>query len=189
MANGGGSSHPHLRLEREQPVTERRPRQGFPPMEAPTDPAGHWMFLGARLQTARDTAATDLGGYDQRRLIKITLAQKVSPEDIARASSNIDVVSQEEGTLVLAFATEAQLEEFEAKLAQLAAGEYVTYVNLLFGRTPVESRVRRPRTQTLKAVMGAPDGARLHSSLGSAFVRSAGWHSRGHCGIMGAPAR
>ena len=24
MANGGGSSHPHLRLEREQPVTERR---------------------------------------------------------------------------------------------------------------------------------------------------------------------
>ena len=132
MANGGGSSHPHLRLEREQPVTERRPRQGFPSIEAPTDPAGHWTFLGARLRTARDTAATDLGGYDQRRLIKITLTQKVSPEDIARASSNIDVVSQEEGTLVLAFAAEAQLEEFEAKLVQLAAGEDVTYMNLLY---------------------------------------------------------
>ena len=89
-------------------------------------------YLGERLRVAREAAATGVGGYDERRLIKITLAQKVSPEDIARASSNIEVVSQEEGTLVLAFATEAQLEEFEAKLARLAVGEHVTYVNLLY---------------------------------------------------------
>ena len=41
-------------------------------------------------------------------------------------------MSQEEGTLVLAFATEAELEAFEAKLGQLAAGTQVTYQNLMY---------------------------------------------------------
>lgn len=132
MANHGGDSHPHLRLEREQPVTERRARSGFPRIQPPDDPQAHATRLGERLRGAREAAATDVGGYDERRLIKMTLTQKVSPEDIARASNNIEIVSQEKGTLVLAFATEVQLEEFEAKLARLAAGEHVTYVNLLY---------------------------------------------------------
>ena len=132
MANGEGGNHPHLQLEREQPVTERRPRLGFPSVEPPDDPQAHGSHLGERLRAAREAAATDVGGYDERRLIKITLTKKVSPEDIARASGNIEVVSQEEETLVLAFATEVQLEAFEARLASLSAGEYVTYENLLY---------------------------------------------------------
>ena len=132
MANGRGTNHPHLRLERELPVTERRPRQPPPPPKPPPDPNAHGAFLGTRLHAARDVATTDLGGYDERRLIRIALREKVKPEDVARASGNIEIVSQEDGTLVLAFATEAQLEAFEARLASLAAGQHVTYKNLLY---------------------------------------------------------
>ena len=74
----------------------------------------------------------DLGGYDERHLIKIELTEKVSREDIARASGGLEIVSQEEDTLVLAFATEAELEAFEANLGQLAAGEQVTYQALMY---------------------------------------------------------
>ena len=49
-------------------------------------------MLGERLQAAREAAASDLGGYDERRLIKIELAQTVSPEDVTRASGDIEWV-------------------------------------------------------------------------------------------------
>ena len=127
-----GESHPHLLLSREDPVTQRRSRPNPSQIPSPDNPQHHGAVLGGRLQAAREAAATDLGGYDDRRLIKLQLSQKVSPEDIARASSGIEVVSQEEGTLILAFATNAQLDEFEAKLTRLAGGEKVTYQNLLY---------------------------------------------------------
>ena len=77
----------------EEPVTERRPRRGFPSTGPPGDPRRHATELRERLQAARDAAATeDLGGYDERRLIKITLADKVQPEDVARAAGNVQVV-------------------------------------------------------------------------------------------------
>ena len=56
----------------------------------------------------------------------------MQPEQIAQASAGVEIVSQEEGTLLLAFATEQQLEDFEAKLARLAVGQRVTYQNVLY---------------------------------------------------------
>ena len=132
MANGGAVSHPHLRLDREQPVTERRLRRVFVTPAAPADPGRHAALLGTRLRAARAAFAADVGGYDERHLIKITLTEKIRPEDVARASGGIEVVSQENGTLVLAFASEEQLQVFEAKLARLAAGQQVSYQNLLY---------------------------------------------------------
>ena len=126
------NNHPHLELRREQPVTNRRPRPGFPSIAPPVDPKGHGAKLRERLRVAREGSADELGRYDERKLIKITLSERVLPEDIARASANIEVVSQEEETLLLAFASEAQLEEFEAKLSSLAGGEPVTYTRLLY---------------------------------------------------------
>ena len=124
---------PHLELRREEPIVERRPRGGFARVLPPDDPRRHGALLGERLRSARQRAETDLGGYDDRSLIKITLTDKIQPEQVARASANVDIVSQEEdGTLLLAFATEQQLEEFEAKLADLAVGEGVTYQNVLY---------------------------------------------------------
>ena len=125
-------SRPHLELRREEPVVERRPRRGFAGVSPLGDPRGHGAALGERPQSARRMAETDVGGYDQRRLIKITLTDKVQPEQIAQASAGVEIVSQEEGTLLLAFATEQQLEDFEAKLARLAVGQRATYQNVLY---------------------------------------------------------
>ena len=126
------NGHPHLELRREEPVTKRRPGTGFPPADPPDDPRAHGATLVSRLQAARAAAEEDLGGYDERRLIKIELKEKVSPEDVARATNGIQIVSQEEGTLILAFADEEQLDAFDARLASLAAGRAVTYRNLLY---------------------------------------------------------
>ena len=124
------NSHPHLELGREHPIPQRRSRKAFPKVEPPEDPRSHGEVLGQRLRDARTAASTDLGGYDERLLIKIELKQKVRPEDIERTSGGVEIVSQENGTLILAFATGEQLDDFEAKLASLAAGEHVTYANL-----------------------------------------------------------
>ena len=147
MANGTGSGHPHLQLAREAPVTERRPRPAFSSTEPPDDPQRHATRLGERLRAARDAAAAeDVGGYDDRRLIKITLADKVSPEEVAKATGNVQVISQEEGTLLLAFGADAQLATFKTKLASLAAGEQVSYRHVLYALQDLDRWTRDDRT-------------------------------------------
>ena len=142
-----GASHPHLELAREEPVTERRsPSSRYQRVKPPDDPRAHAKLLGKRLLAERSAPPTDIGGYDERRLIKISLSQKISPEEVAKASGGIEVVSQEEGTLVLAFATDVQLEEFEARLSSLAGGDHVTYKNLLYALQDFDRWTRDDRT-------------------------------------------
>ena len=150
------NGHPHLELRREEPVTERRPG-GFPRTQPPDDPQRHGAILGSRLRTARAAVEEDLGGYDERRLVKIELKEKVSPEDIARAANGIQIVSQEEGTLILAFADEKQLDAFEARLASLAAGGNVTYRNLLYALQGFDHWTRDDRTGWALRNDGFPD--------------------------------
>ena len=85
-----------------------------------------------RLRATRQAVVEEVGGYDDRRLIQIRLAEKVSPEDVARAAAGVEVVSQEHDTLVLAFASDGQLDEFQAKLANLVDGNRVSYMNVLY---------------------------------------------------------
>lgn len=154
----GQEHHPHLRLAREEPVTDRRSRANPSQVPAPDNPRRHGAMLGERLEAARDAAAADLGGYDERRLIKLQLIQQVSPEDIARASSGIEVVSQEEGKLVLAFASDTQLDEFQAKLTRLAEGGSVTYQNVLYALGDLDRWTPEDRTGWALAREGFPVG-------------------------------
>lgn len=150
-------SHPHLELVREEPVNERRPPGGFPRVESPDDPQAHAERLGRQLQAEREATPTDIGGFDERRLIKISLNQAISPEDVAKASGGIEIVSQEDGTLVLAFATEAQLEEFEARLSSFASGGGVTYKRLLYALQDFDRWSPEDRTGIALLRHGLPD--------------------------------
>ncbi len=145
MANGAGSSHPHLELAREEPVTERRSRRGFPATGTPADPQRHAAVLRARLQAARAASDEDVGGYDERQLIKITLADKVSPEDVAKATGNVHMVSQEDDSLLLAFGSDEQLAAFEARLASLESGEHVSYRQVLYALRDLDRWTRDDR--------------------------------------------
>ena len=151
------NSRPHLEFGREEPVTQRRPRRGFGRTEPPENPRRHGETLGAGLRAARAAAEEDLGGYDERRLIKIELKDKVSPEEVTRAVSGIQIVSQEEGKLILAFADEKQLDAFEARLASLAAGHHVTYRNLLYALQSFDHWTPDDRTGWALRSDGFPD--------------------------------
>jgi hypothetical protein len=76
--------------------------------------------------------AQDLGGFDDRRLIKLELSTPLDPAEFQKISREIEIVSQEDKTVVLAFATDAALSAFEARLTTLAEGRTPTYRHLLF---------------------------------------------------------
>lgn len=125
-------TYPHLQLLREQPVNPRRARPAPIRVQEP----GDWRAFGAGLReglrSAKDRAAQDLGGFDDRRLMKLELSTPLDPAEFKKISHEIEIVSQEDRTVILAFATEAALSEFEARLTTLAQGRRPTYRNLLF---------------------------------------------------------
>lgn len=125
-------TYPHLPLAREQPVNPRRSRPPPPRPPQPADPRAFGAGLRQNLQAARTRAAEEIGGFDERRLIKLELATPLDPESFRAISREIEIVSQEDRLVVLAFATEAALSAFEAKLATLAEGGRPTRQELLF---------------------------------------------------------
>jgi len=85
-----------------------------------------------------------LGGFDQRRLLKITLRDGETLPDLG-AIPGVEVVSQEGRSLVLAFANAEGMAELESRLATLATDGAVTRAGLLyaiegFGRWTPEDR-------------------------------------------------
>jgi hypothetical protein len=126
-------TYPHLPLAREQPVNPRRSRPAPIRVPPPADPRGFGAGLRRSLQSARARAdQEDLGGFDDRRLIKLELATPLDPESFRAISREIEIVSQEDRTVVLAFVTAAALDAFEAKLTTLAEGRRPTRQELLF---------------------------------------------------------
>lgn len=128
-------AYEHLRLEREAPINPRHPRRfggGF----TPPDPRAHGAALGQRLQAVKtrltDPAQADIGGFDDRKLLKIRLHagdKSVPPFD---AIPGVEIVSQEDEAVVLAFASDEGLALFEQRLATLARDGTVTRKELLY---------------------------------------------------------
>lgn len=128
-------TYEHLRLEREAPINSRHPRTfrgGF----KPDNPRAYGVELGQRLQAARariiDPAQADIVGFDDRKLLKINLHagdRSVPPFD---SIPGVEIVSQEDESVVLAFATDEGLSEFERRLTTLARDGVVTRKELLY---------------------------------------------------------
>lgn len=125
-------TYPHLTLVREQPVNQRRSRPAIIRVPKPENWQAFGKDLGQRLQIARERAAEAVGGFDERRLLKLELRTPIDPAVFQKISREIGIVSQEDKTIILAFATEAALGTFEARLTTLAQGRRPTYSDLLF---------------------------------------------------------
>ena len=68
-------AYEHLRLERESPVTDRHRPRGFGG-RPPADPRGHGNALLRSFRAIREVAANeDVGGFDDRKLLKIRLRE------------------------------------------------------------------------------------------------------------------
>ena len=83
------------------------------------------------MEAATDRYREVLGGYDERRLLKITLRAGESLPDF-EAIPGIELVSHEDRTLVLAFATAEGIGNFEARLTTLSHDGTVTRAQLLY---------------------------------------------------------
>lgn len=139
------AAYPHLRIEREQPVNQRRPR-GSPRVPVPADVGAHGRRLRASLHTAVQSSREDVGGFDRRPLFKLKIGT-LSPEEVVKGfGPGVELVSQEDGDHALAFVDAPALEEFEARLVQLAAGGKPKYVHVLYALQAFDHWTSEDRT-------------------------------------------
>lgn len=128
---------PHLTLQREAPVNEKRSRRYVPP-PPPSDIRGHGRGLLQKLAVAKEHAAADIGGFDDRRLFQFSVHPGFDPEDLRKISPEIEFVSQEDETVVIGFASEAALAQFEQRLSTMASGGDVTNKQVIFALQSVD---------------------------------------------------
>jgi len=119
------SSYPHLPLQREEPITEKR--SGNPPrFKEPADPAEHAKNLELQLKYTIQQTEKDIGGFDDRKLFRFQVEKGFNPDELRKISKEIEFVSQENDEIVVAFVSQSALQSFEARLASIAKGETVT---------------------------------------------------------------
>lgn len=138
-------THPHLVLQREEPSPEKRPRKKFP-SPPPDNPAAHGRSLQGSLGHALVQTETDIGGFDERRLFKFEVQKGFDPDELRKVSNEIEIVSQEDEQVVVAFLSTAALRSFEARLSSLAKGEKPVYVNVLYALNSFNGWLPEDRT-------------------------------------------
>ena len=151
-------SFPHLSLNREEPVTEKRPG-GRPYFEPPADPPAHGRRLKESLESAKKQTDDDIGGFDDRRLFRFTVNKGFDPDTLGNVSPEIEFVSQEGDEIVVAFVSTAALESFEARLSSLAKGEQVKYKQVLYAFQSFDRWSPEDRTGWALRQEGFPDQA------------------------------
>jgi len=129
---------PHLAIQREAPVNEKRPGTYMPP-KAPSDVRGHGRGLLQKLANAKEQSAVDVGGFDDRKLFRFTVHKGFNPEDLRKISTEIEFVSQEDETVVIGFASNAALAQFEARLSTMASGGDVTNKQVIYALQSIDS--------------------------------------------------
>lgn len=122
----------HLRFSRETPLTDRHKKQDKRPRFRPDDPRAYGATLRQAFDTARQRAATgDLSGYDDRILFKVHLREDAMVPRLEEIPG-VELVSQEDKSVVLAFADRTGLAQFESRLSSLARDGTTTRADLLY---------------------------------------------------------
>lgn len=147
---------PHLALQRETPVTAKRPGQP-PRFNIPDDARGHSLRLLEDLTSSREQCEGDEGGFDARKLIKFTVDKGFNPDDIQKISPTIEFVSQEQETVVIGFASDAALADFEKRLSTMAKGESVTYKQVFYALRGLDGWRPEDRKGWALKTMGFPE--------------------------------
>lgn len=148
--------YPHLPLQREEPVNVKRPGSYHPP-EAPQDVNSHGRHLQKRLVSAKEQAAGNVGGFDERRLFRFSVQKGFVPDDLCKISTDIEFVSQEDETVVVGFANDAALAQFEARLASLASGDEVTNKQVFYALEGIDGWGSKDRKSWALKNQGFPE--------------------------------
>lgn len=151
-------TYEHLRLGREILLTERHRRRDLRPRFQPDDPRSHGRELGQRLEAASQRAQSeDIGGFDDRKLLKIQLRAGDKSVPPFESIPGVEVVSQEDEAVILAFATDEGIREFESRLATLARDGTVTRKELLYSIENFDHWTPEDRIGPALRVQGLPN--------------------------------
>ena len=150
----------HFTFDREQPVTSKRSRKGFPPGQKMEDSAGHGQKMLASFSEAKQIAQAQSQGFDDRLLFKIEI------DDIEggnlEAIPGVELVSQEEKGIFLIFSSEQAMDEFEARLTTLAEGGSPTRKSLLEALDGFDAFTAEDRTGWALGNYGPPKAAQFN---------------------------
>ncbi len=149
-------NYPHLRISREEPINKRRSKPP-PRFKVPEDPLAHAHKLQDSFHIAQEQAEEDISGFDERRLFRFEVQPGFNPDDIRRLAPGIELISQEEKTIILAFASEAAVEEFEARLSTLAEGGKPTNLNFIYALQAIGGWKAEDRSGWALTQEGFPD--------------------------------
>ena len=166
----------HFKFNREQPITSKRPKKGFPPGRKIDDITSHGQFLLESFTNAKEKAHSQETGYDERLLFKIEI------DDIEGSNlesiPGVELISQEKKGIFLVFSSDNALEEFEARLTSLASGGEPTRKSLLEALSSFDTFTPEDRTGWALANYGIPESQEFNIDvelwpLGNADERQA----------------
>jgi hypothetical protein len=148
-------AYPHLKIDREQLVNEKRP-PGRVITRPPENIPAHAHRLHVSLERARESATQNLGGFDDRLLFKLQIGT-FAPDQL-EGIKGVEVISQEDGGYALAFANTEALEIFEARLATLERGRNITRKEIFFALQAFENWTEEDRKGWALQHGGLPEG-------------------------------
>lgn len=124
-------NYEHLKFSREAPLTDRHRKKNFVPYNPPEDPRIFGTGLHRSFEVARQPPTSEVAGYDNRILFKISLRDNVSLPELGNIPG-VELVSHEDRNIVLAFADQTGLSTFESRLSSLMRDGTATRKELLY---------------------------------------------------------
>ena len=137
-------SYEHLKFSREIPLTDHHKKQDKRHRYRPEDPKAFGVNLRSTFDAAKQSASDELTGYDTRILFKIQLRDESTVPDLSLIPG-VELVSQEDKSIVLAFADQEGLANFESRLSSLARDGTATRKELLYALQSFEHWTAKDR--------------------------------------------
>jgi len=148
----------HLQFSRETSLTERYRRRDRRPGFTPANRRQFGQQMGQHFSTARQRAReATVGGYDERLLLKVRIREGERIPDL-EAIPGVELVSQEDQHVLLAFLDEQAIREVESRLASLARNGTATREQLLYALQAFDHWTSEDRTGPALKQFGWPDG-------------------------------
>lgn len=149
----------HLRFTRESPLTDRHRRRDTRPGFTPPNPRQFGAQMGRDFTEARQrTRQEEIGGYDNRLVLKIRVREGERIPDL-EALPGVELVSQEDRHVLLAFMDEQAVREVEARLSSLARDGEATRAQLFYALEAFDHWTEEDRTGPALAQLGWPETA------------------------------
>lgn len=156
-------AYEHLKFSREALLTDRYKKPGFSSGFKPENLEDSKAFgagLHRTFEAAKQPAADELTGYDGRILLKVQLRDGAAVPNL-KLIPGVELVSQEDKSVVLAFADQAGMAQFESRLASLARDGKATRAELLYALQGFDHWTAEDRKGAALQQQGFPEAERF----------------------------